>query len=155
MNTVYTSGQLVKFTELGEQKGLNPERFQLLLQNGFFSDLLEVNPSQINRDDFREAMVFCNWSLILLLITTRRKSNWSIKENYDFADNLIDDLPFPISVGKIEKITGELVVVDYTHGPLDVKKQLEKSHLSYTNTCRATDIWCIISRKCKRSSNWG
>ena len=129
MNTVYTSGQLVKFTELGEQKGLNPERFQLLLQSGFFSDLLEINLSQINRDDFREAMGLLQLKFDFVVDYNETKEQLINQGNYDFADHLIDDLPFPISVGKIEKITGELVVVDYTHGPLDVKKQLEKSHL--------------------------
>jgi len=51
---MYTSGQLVKFTSLLEQKGSNPERFQLFLGSGVLADLLEADPSGIDREEFRK-----------------------------------------------------------------------------------------------------
>lgn len=54
MNTVCTSGQLVKFIELGEQKGLDPEKFQNLLESGLLADLLASDPNTIPRKDFRK-----------------------------------------------------------------------------------------------------
>ena len=42
MDTTYTSGQLLKFTALLEQKGVNHEMFQIGLNTGISADFAEA-----------------------------------------------------------------------------------------------------------------
>jgi hypothetical protein len=60
MNTVYTSGQLGKFTALLQQKGVDREKFQAGLSTGFLAEVAEalalVDLTKVDRIALRQAM---------------------------------------------------------------------------------------------------
>ncbi len=56
MNTTYTSAQFKKFTEILEQRQVNPDRFQAVLGSGLLSDVFEPEAKITNRLAVRQAL---------------------------------------------------------------------------------------------------
>jgi hypothetical protein len=55
MKTTMTTGNLAKFLELLDQKGMTPERFQFLLGTGVFADIFDSSATFADRDLWRNA----------------------------------------------------------------------------------------------------
>lgn len=55
MDTIFTDGQLTKFIETLRQKGMTPERFNLILSRGIFADVCDSSAC-LDRDAIRIAL---------------------------------------------------------------------------------------------------
>lgn len=109
MNTAYTSGQLVKFTALLEQKDSNPERFQLFLGTGILADLLEADPTAINRDDFRKMIGLPPLVLRITVDYSQTLEQMIVLGQYDWKNDDITVARFPVKGERKKEIVAELV----------------------------------------------
>ena len=109
MKTAYTSEQFVKFTTLLEQKDSNPERFQLFLTTGVLSDLLDADPSAIDRDEFRKMIGLPPLVLRFTVDYSLTMEQMIALGQYDWKNDNITSERFPVKGEGKKEIVGELV----------------------------------------------
>jgi len=129
MNTVYTSGQLVKFTSLLEQKGSNPERFQLFLGSGVLADLLEVDPSRIDREEFRKMIGLPPLVLRITVDYSLTLEQMIALGQYDWKNDDITAKNFPVNGEGKKEITVELVKYESGMSSEAILADLDKNGL--------------------------
>lgn len=129
MNTAYTSGQLVKLTGLLEQRGSNPERFQLFLSSGILADLLEADPSAINRDDFRKYIGLPPLVLRFTVDYSLTLEEMIALGQYDWKNDDITAGRFPVKGKGKKEVVGELVKYESTMSSEAVLADLDKNGL--------------------------
>ncbi len=56
VNTPFSTAQISKLTEITEQKGVTPGRFQHVLASGILADVLEAGADLSNREEVRKAL---------------------------------------------------------------------------------------------------
>ncbi len=109
MKTAYTSGQLVKLTALLEQKGSNPERFQLFLESGVLADLLEADPAAIDREEFRKLIGLPPLVLRITVDYSLSLEQMIALGQYDWKNDDITTERFPVKGKGKKEVVGELV----------------------------------------------
>ncbi|MCC6448308.1 MAG: hypothetical protein IT215_06450 [Chitinophagaceae bacterium] len=103
MNTSITSGQLAKFLEILEQKGINPDAFQARLANGILADVFDAEVKFPDRDEWRKIL-----GLGAVINTVTVDYGMTLDEmiragKYAYANDNIDDRRFPVKgKGKVE-----------------------------------------------------
>ena len=108
MKTAYTSGQLGKFTNLLDQKGVDSDKFQSGLTTGFASDFAEalatLDLNVLDRDTFRKALGLGTLTSGLLVVDYSKSLEVMIAAGrYDWKSSDITDKRFPIKgKGKVE-----------------------------------------------------
>jgi hypothetical protein len=56
VNTIFSTAQILKLTEITEQKGVTPGRFQQILASGILADILEADADLSRREEVRKAL---------------------------------------------------------------------------------------------------
>lgn len=86
MKTTMTTGQLAKFLELLDQKGITPETFQTRLTNGVLADIFDSSATFQDRDQWRNAFGLDNQvpdKIILPVDYTKSLEEMIAAGNYD------------------------------------------------------------------------
>lgn len=129
MNTAYTSGQFVKFTSLLEQKGSNPERFQLFLGSGLLADLLEADPSAIDREEFRKLIGLPPLTLRITVDYSLSLEQMIALGQYDSKNDDITAERFPVKGEGKKEVVVELVKYEENMSSDEVLADLDSKGL--------------------------
>lgn len=91
-----TTRQLMKFVETAEQKGMTPAKFQNLLGSGLPADLMEADPSAINRDDFRKFLGLSPLEFYALVNFGLTLTQMIAEAHFDWVNDNITPERFPV-----------------------------------------------------------
>ncbi len=102
MKTAFTSGQLTSLAALLEAKGKDHQGLQALLTNGTLADLIEANPSAIDREALRKALGLTPIEMQFLVDYGMTLEQMIAAGNYDWKNDDITAKRFPLSgTGKV------------------------------------------------------
>ncbi len=129
MNT-HTSAQSKKFIELLEQKGVTPERFQIVLGSGILSDVFEEKATLGNRFAVRQALGLCplpSEPIVLIVDYSQTLEVMIAAGRYDWKNNDITAKRFPIEGKGTVEFEAALFHFDKDISSEDAKKQIEEA----------------------------
>lgn len=102
MKTAFTSGQLGSLATLIEAKGKDHQGLQALLTNGALADLIEADPTQIDREALRKALGLTPLDLQFFVDYGMTLEQMIAAGNYDWKNDDITAKRFPLSgTGKV------------------------------------------------------
>ncbi len=102
MKTAFTSGQLASLATLLEAKGKDHQGFQSLLTNGSLADLIEADPTQIDREALRKVLNLSPLDMKFFVDYGMTLEQMIAAGNYDWKNDDITAKRFPLSgTGKV------------------------------------------------------
>lgn len=130
MKTTLTSGNLTKFLELLDQKGVTPELFQHRLSNGVLSDIFDPSATFQNRDQWRNA--FGLRPIVPEAIILNIDYSMSIEEmvatgRYDWVNSDLTTKRFPIKGGGTEDVEAKIFHFDRSISSEEAKRLIEEA----------------------------
>ncbi len=110
-----TTGQMTKFLELLDQKGITPETFQERLTNGVLSDIFDASATFQSRDQWRQAFGLGNLvpdRIILSIDYTKSFEQMIAAGRYDWRNDDLNAKRFPIKGEGVEEVEAKLFHFD-------------------------------------------
>jgi hypothetical protein len=130
MNTTHTSAQLTKFCELLKQKGVTPDRFQLVLGSGILSDVFEPKATPFNRSAIRQALGLGPVLSTLVRLVVDYGQNIEVMiaaGRYDYKNDDIIVKQFPIEGKGTVEFEATLINFDRSILSEDAKRKIEEA----------------------------
>jgi len=108
------------------QKDPTLEGLNSLYQSGLLSDLLEADPSKVNREELRKSLGLTPLELLIVVNYGQPLNAMIVEGSYDWVNDDITAERFPIvGEGRVE-LKAHLIHFNRVIGSDDVEKELEK-----------------------------
>lgn len=126
MKTAFTSGQLSSLATLLEAKGKDHQGFQSLLTNGTLADLIEADPTKIDREALRKVLGLTPLDLQFFVDYGMTLEQMIAAGKYDWSNSDITAKRFPLTgTGKVA-FEPKLFHFDRSISSEDAIKEMEK-----------------------------